>query len=55
MEIILFQTDLISNRTTNVITIWYLRDDKTVQSEFTLNDPFKLKSILSKLNLKMNL
>ena len=39
-----FQTDLIGDRTTNVISSWHLRDDKTIQSEFPPDAPFKLKS-----------
>jgi len=39
-----FQTDLIGDRTTNVISSWQLRDDKTIQSEFPPDAPFELKS-----------
>ena len=39
-----FQTDLIGDRTTNVISSWHLRDDRTIQSEFPPDAPFKLKS-----------
>ena len=39
-----FQTDLIGDRTTNVISSWHLRDDKTIHSEFPPDAPFKLKS-----------
>lgn len=33
-----------NDRTTNVITIWHLREDKTIQSEFPPDSPFKLNS-----------
>jgi len=39
-----FQTNLIGDRTINVICSWQLRDDKTIQSEFPPDAPFKLKS-----------
>jgi hypothetical protein len=47
-----FQSDIIGERATNVITIWHLKNGEMVQSEFPPNIPFRL-NIKSKDNSVM--
>jgi hypothetical protein len=47
-----FQSDIIGERATNVITIWHLKNGEMIQSEFPPNTPFRL-NIKSKDNSVM--